>query len=570
MKRLPHSVACAIILGLGAATSLRAATVESADVSGDWGVWSGWYWPFNATEPPNLYSDNEALSRYDAFAGSNSQEWEHDNHGPELNQPDWAGHCHAWAGASIWESMPSGNRVCGGVTFRPRDLAALMTEAYYNDTLATEISLFRPTPGLLWRYLRQELGGQNSMHGHAMALIGNLTTIKGQVWNFPIYRYDISYVPTGNGTCTGTITLWFADDGSSSYADYLGLGAVSISYTFTGVTLDNSGAPLDSGSWAGNNASQYPTSIWRPYYAGSWSSYLANPGLDGEHLAQILDLNNLGDSLNAANTKWNTGGAGSWYAQGGVTHDSTLAAQAGSTGNNQSTWLQTTVVGPGTISFWEKVSSQAGSDFLKFLVDGQEQPGSISGNVDWRPATFVISGAGTHILTWVYAKDGAGAAGSDTAWVDQVAWQSGVVKATVVTIPAPAARGFTSGDGIVDNGATVTVCASPKPGCCFANWTENGQIVSTTPCYTFPATGSRNLVANFALVPPTLTMDKIQNEMVVSWSTNVAGFMLESSTNVVGPQTWSAVVAEPEIVGSSYCVTNHTDGSSRFFRLRHP
>ena len=294
MKPFPRILACAFFAAsLATPVILRAGNptiVESAAVSGDWGVWTGWYWPFNSTEPPNLYGDGEALSRYDSFAGTNSQSWEENNHGPGLNQQDWAGHCHAWAGASVWEAMPAANRVVGGITFRPRDLAALMTEAYYNDTVASEISLYRPSPGVFWRYLRQEIMGQNSMHGHSMGLIGNLTTIKGEVWNFPIYQYQINYSQDDSGgTYSGTIAVWFADDGSPSYADSLGLASVSFSYTFTGVTLDGAGAPFDSGHWAGSDPSLYPTSVWRPFCPSSWSSYLANAGMDAAHLSQILD-----------------------------------------------------------------------------------------------------------------------------------------------------------------------------------------------------------------------------------------------------------------------------------------
>jgi hypothetical protein len=277
---------------LGLCVALSCATVRAetdrGGVEGAWGVWTGWFWPFNSTESPNLYGADEALARYDAVTGSNSQSWEFDHHGPALNQPDWAGHCHAWCGASVWEMMPTTNIVCDGVTFRPRDQAALLTEAYYNDTVAMEISLYRPTPGLAWRYLRQELKGENSMHGHAMALIGNLTTVPGQVWNYPIYYYQVDYaVDPDTGGCSGYLRLWFADDGDPAFADGLGLTGLMMFYSFSNVRLDADGLPLDSGSWAGRNPSQYPTSIWRPYPA-EWGNYVVNPGLSGAQLRRIL------------------------------------------------------------------------------------------------------------------------------------------------------------------------------------------------------------------------------------------------------------------------------------------
>ena len=413
------AIAC-ICLGLWA-FSARGET-ETAAVFGDWGVWSCWYWPFNETAPPNIYGDGEALARYDAYAGSKSQAWEYAQHGPAPNQPNWEGHCHAWCGASIWEAMPVASRVCGGVEFRPRDLAALMTEAYFNDATSLEISVFRPSPGLLWRYLHQEILGVNPMHGHAMAIIGNLTTHLGEVWNFPIFRYAVNYTQDGAGTCSGTITLEYADDGNPALADALGLSSQSVVYAFTGVTLDATGIALDSGNWAGNDPLQYPTSLWRPYYSNTWTNYVVNPELDVVHLAQILDMFSLGDALNATGLKWTSGGDAGWYGQGATAHDQVSAAQSGAIGNSATSWLQTVVAGPGTISFWWKVSSEPGYDFLKFLIDGQEQPGSISGEVDWQLTTYPVTGAGPHTLAWVYAKDPGDSVGFDCGWLDQVTW----------------------------------------------------------------------------------------------------------------------------------------------------
>ena len=502
MKSLWRPFVRRLSLALGLTVVLCASTLcaqtESASVGGQWGVWSGWFWPFDDTEPPNLYGSDEALARYDAVAGTSSQTWEYDNHGPGLNQPDWCGHCHAWAAASIWEYMPVGNRVCGGVTFRARDIAALMTEAYYNDTLATELSYYRPSPGLLWRVLRQEILGQNSMHGHAMSIIGNLTQTLGEVWNYPIYQYSVQYSPDpSGGTYSGTMTLWFADDANPSYADSLGLNAVSLTYSFTAVSFDQTQQPLDSGNWAGNDPSQYPTSIWRPYFAGSWDNYLANPELDGAHLAPILDMLGLGDAVNAPSLKWSTIGDAIWQAETNVSHDLVSAAQSGNIGDNQSSVLQTSVSGPGAISFWWKVSSEPGSGFLTFLVDGQEQPGSISGEVDWQFESYAVTGPGTHTLVWIYAKDADQAAGSDCGWLDEVAWTPTVISNTVSISLSPPDGGSATGGGTFFGGTNITVSATPNTGYTFVNWTEGGTVVSTSSNYTFAAATNCDLTANF-------------------------------------------------------------------------
>ncbi len=116
-----------------------------------------------------------------------------------------------------------------------------------------------------------------------------------------------------------------------------------------------------------------------------------------------------------------TGGSGNWLAQTTRTRDGVQAAQSGAIKDSQTSYLQSAVTGPGTLTFWWKVSSQVNSDFLHFALDGVEQAGApqISGTVDWNQRTLSIP-AGNHQLRWIYAKDSSGSSGSDAGWIDQV------------------------------------------------------------------------------------------------------------------------------------------------------
>ncbi|MCY7387531.1 MAG: M12 family metallo-peptidase, partial [Burkholderiales bacterium] len=83
----------------------------------------------------------------------------------------------------------------------------------------------------------------------------------------------------------------------------------------------------------------------------------------------------------------------------------------------------------GTISFARRVSSQNGSDCLRFFIDGTERLiggtcasfGGLgaSGEMAWGIVNHLIT-AGIHTITWSYEKDGAGAGGADAAWIDSV------------------------------------------------------------------------------------------------------------------------------------------------------
>ena len=127
----------------------------------------------------------------------------------------------------------------------------------------------------------------------------------------------------------------------------------------------------------------------------------------------------LARSLNATNFAWFTTDGAEWFAQTTVTHDGIEAAQSGPIGNNGQTWLEIEVTGPAEVSFWWKVSSEDGFDFLQFFVDGIEIPGGISGEVDWQKRSAIVP-AGLHTLRWAYTKDSSSSVGADAAWVDEV------------------------------------------------------------------------------------------------------------------------------------------------------
>jgi M6 family metalloprotease-like protein len=76
---------------------------------------------------------------------------------------------------------------------------------------------------------------------------------------------------------------------------------------------------------------------------------------------------------------------------------------------------------------------------------------------------------------------------------------------TVSTSSNPPTGGSTTGSGTYAIGNQVTVTATPATGYEFINWTQLGNVVSTSPTYIFTASGSVNLVANFAIQQFTVT-----------------------------------------------------------------
>jgi WD40 repeat protein len=74
-------------------------------------------------------------------------------------------------------------------------------------------------------------------------------------------------------------------------------------------------------------------------------------------------------------------------------------------------------------------------------------------------------------------------------------------KYTVSVTALPSNGGTVNGGGTFPIGNNVVVTAAPAAGYNFANWTENGAIVSTAQQYSFSASANRNLTANFVAFP---------------------------------------------------------------------
>jgi hypothetical protein len=113
------------------------------------------------------------------------------------------------------------------------------------------------------------------------------------------------------------------------------------------------------------------------------------------------------------------GSAAPWVVTSSVYYAGSSGLKAGAISNGQYSEISYTAsFSAGTISFARKVSSEAGFDFLQFRIDGIVQ-NQWSGEVDWSVVSFPLS-AGTHTVSWRYAKDPTLSSGNDTAWIDSV------------------------------------------------------------------------------------------------------------------------------------------------------
>lgn len=186
----------------------------------------------------------------------------------------------------------------------------------------------------------------------------------------------------------------------------------------------------------------------------------------------------LGDAVEASSLTWTSGGDAPWVGQSAVARSGGDAAKSGLIGHDQASYMQTTVVGPGTLSFYWKVSSEADYDFLAVLIDNQLTD-YISGEKDWAQVSLTIP-AGSHTVTWVYVKDESVSAGQDAGYVDSVSFVAGGSSLEVRRLGGGEGRILTLGGGIDCGadcaevyavGARVTLVARPASGYQFFGWT---------------------------------------------------------------------------------------------------
>ena len=142
----------------------------------------------------------------------------------------------------------------------------------------------------------------------------------------------------------------------------------------------------------------------------------------------------LAEATDTPGAVWSTGGSAVWIGQRVNTHDGVDAAESGTISHSQETWMETTVSGPGTLTFWWSVSSESGFDYLEFRINGNLNS-RISGIVGWTFRTVAIS-SGSQTLRWRYMKDGSANSGQDKGWVDEVVFvPAGPTPPFIVTHP---------------------------------------------------------------------------------------------------------------------------------------
>ena len=124
---------------------------------------------------------------------------------------------------------------------------------------------------------------------------------------------------------------------------------------------------------------------------------------------------------------WTLSGPAPWYGQYLTNHDGQHAAVSPALPANQQSRITSTFVGPGTLTFWWKVSSLVNNGFLTLLINDVAQPNPISGTTaDWALRSIELP-AGPNRVAWRYHRTPTTTtAGENRGFVDQVSFSGDI------------------------------------------------------------------------------------------------------------------------------------------------
>ena len=254
-KRMRIFCAAAALLTLAIApVSLHAATEEIVLPDA---VWSGYWWPISKGELV------QPLKKYDKITGKKAAAWEKKNNPSGADVPSWYGYCHAWAASSIMEQEPKQPRRAGRQTLSVGDQKGLLAASHASDISNTYGARYNSSdddpddiaPDELWMVLRRYLKEQKQ------PIVFDIAA-GGEVWNYPVYAYRVTYNPVNGEVSPCTLEVWLADDAVGK--DFVGLKKTYKKYTFE-VRFRNGSVVLGTGKWTGSSKKDHPDFAWSPY-----------------------------------------------------------------------------------------------------------------------------------------------------------------------------------------------------------------------------------------------------------------------------------------------------------------
>jgi hypothetical protein len=152
---------------------------------------------------------------------------------------------------------------------------------------------------------------------------------------------------------------------------------------------------------------------------------------------------------------WTSGGSKNWAINFIEPYEGAYSAKSGNIDDGQVSWLEVAfdVIGYDDISFYRKVSSESGMDYLRFYID-DTQVDQWSGNQDWALVSYNVK-PGMHTFRWSFEKNESVSQGYDGGWIDYIVFPSSNLTGELKTIANALPHSF-CGPGESQLGAYLT------------------------------------------------------------------------------------------------------------------
>jgi hypothetical protein len=250
---------------------------------------------------------------------------------------------------------------------------------------------------------------------------------------------------------------------------------------------------------------------------------------------------------------WQMSGGSNWTITQINPQQGIFSARSGIIGDQQTSalYLSGNVLVNDTISFFCKVSSEPGYDYLKFYIDGQEMQ-SWSGDLNWIRVKFPVA-VGKHAFKWSYEKDSSTKGGEDVAMVDYIVFPAFIssLNADALSFPATICTGGqTQLFGFAFGGTGIyTYAWSPSTG--LSDSTIFNPIATPTITTTYSLRVS-NMIC-YASTAATVSVEPISQTPIITQN----GTYLESSA-AVGNQWYNKAGPITGAIDKTY-TPGHTD-----------
>lgn len=285
------------------------------------------------------------------------------------------------------------------------------SDTAYNSISGT--SMAAPHVAGMFALLKAEFPAEEHQRLISRVLAG-ATEVPSTADRLPLGRQANLYRPYGRGGLP--VVLGSLEDeeflsGETESLTVEATGEEPLSYTWF---KDGAEVPEVSGaSLTLNDLSPLDSGVYRVEVANAHGEVSSEATLTHLH-----DSPEIAETFGTEGLVWITTPEAPWKAS--EVKDGREAVRTGEIADGEGTKLQTTVEGPGELTFWWRTSSEESYDWMRFSV-ADEVRANLSGETGWLKRTVAIP-HGTHTLSWSYEKDTSVSKGDDAGWVADVVY----------------------------------------------------------------------------------------------------------------------------------------------------